>query len=363
MKTVAIVGSSNTTREAAPWDNQSIDIWVFNEAAQGEWAKRVSGVFQLHLPAIYQSAHNINNKDHWGWLQQPHDFPIWMEQRDPLVPSSVKYPLDDICREFLHNLSVQEARVKYFTSTAAYAIALALYKGYRRIVFYGIELASNTEYYTQQPGFTFWVGVAVGLGVKVDFYCGSGIFDKPLYGYDGDITRDPAQLQKRCDELQAELTAIQSKAQPLNIDDFEGFGAWANECQYIAQLEGRLSEAQRYQGIAATMLAQHGTAMIDRSNFEIVAGKMTELVKTHGELSTRSMGWLDYAYSAYTQSGRVKKAKDQLVNVVMQHIEQRKLYGRALGMYDENIAMLKEYDELFKAAGGQRAIATLGASQ
>ena len=89
MKTLAIVGSHPATRDNAPWDNHSIDIWVFNEAAREAWVKRWDAVFQLHKPTIYRNPNNRTDPKHWEWLQQVHGKPIYMQAHDPMVPDSI----------------------------------------------------------------------------------------------------------------------------------------------------------------------------------------------------------------------------------------------------------------------------------
>mgnify|MGYP001586964444 CR=1 FL=1 len=75
MKTVAIVGSHTRTRGEAPWENQGIPVWVFNEAGMAGWPKRVDAVFQLHNRAVVFNPNNRNEKNYPEWLRQPHPFP------------------------------------------------------------------------------------------------------------------------------------------------------------------------------------------------------------------------------------------------------------------------------------------------
>ena len=92
--TVAIVGTHPDTRDNAPFDDPSVDIWVFNEAASKRvkddqpWAWRVDAVFQMHLPVIYKSKYNRSDPYYWQWLQEDHPFPIYMHDVDPEVPAA-----------------------------------------------------------------------------------------------------------------------------------------------------------------------------------------------------------------------------------------------------------------------------------
>ena len=94
MKTVAIVGTHPKTRALAPYDDQNVDIWVMNQAPQGDWTKRWTACFQLHEEAVLQV--NQYNSKHWEWLTQEHGAPIYMFEVNPSVPNSVRYPLDEV---------------------------------------------------------------------------------------------------------------------------------------------------------------------------------------------------------------------------------------------------------------------------
>jgi len=89
------------------------------------------------------------------------------------------YPLDAIINNF---------QTDYFTNTVDYALALAIYQGYTVINLYGINMASPSEYAYQKPGCEYWIGQAMGRGIKVSIqrqYSSLLIApDCKLYGYD-----------------------------------------------------------------------------------------------------------------------------------------------------------------------------------
>lgn len=68
------------------------------------------------------------------------------------------YPYDDISKDF---------DTDYFTSTIAYAIALAIFNGATEIDLYGVTMEVESEYHYQKPCVDFWCGVAKGRGIKV----------------------------------------------------------------------------------------------------------------------------------------------------------------------------------------------------
>lgn len=214
-KTVAIVGSHPVTRGKAPWTKKYVDIWVFNEAGSNEWVKRVDAVFQIHLPPIWKNPNNKNDPGHYEWLKQQHPFPVYMQDEYPDVPSSVKYPLEDVIQQLLPNLRRRGAKrkeeiVKYFSSSPAYAIALALCQGYERIELYGVEMATVTEYQTQRSGVALWLGIAVGRGVEVILPEESGLLKGLLYGYEGDVVIHRQEFETTAVKLNNELVNAQA---------------------------------------------------------------------------------------------------------------------------------------------------------
>ena len=229
MKTVAIVGANEYTRHLAPWDNPNIDIWVFNEWANHDWCKRWDAVLQLHKPEIYQRLDNDKDPGHWAWLQQDHGKPVYMQEVDPDVPNSVRYPLEEINAEYLSTLTYKGIPVNNLGCTASLAVALALYQGYERIEVYGIEMAHSSEYRSQRANFSFWVGVATGRGVQVDLFCTHGLFHAPIYGYETDMDKDKLyeyikgmkQQQAEAEKQVAMLEGAIQFARQLILDEDE----------------------------------------------------------------------------------------------------------------------------------------------
>lgn len=177
----------------APFDNDAFDVWLFNEWANAPWCKRWDACIQIHEPNIYKNQENEKDPKHWKWLQKDHGKPIYMQEVDQLVPGSVKYPLEEINARFMSNLRWEKKEQKYYRATIAYAIALALYLGYKEIHIWGVELSSHAEYRSQRDNFIFWMGAAIGVGAKVTLHCCKGMFDWPLYGYEDFMQEDKIQ--------------------------------------------------------------------------------------------------------------------------------------------------------------------------
>jgi len=181
VKKLAIVGAEEHTRHLAPYDDPEYEIWVFNEWTKADWCKRWDALLQLHKPNIYQNLKNNKDARHWEWLQEEHGKPIWMQKVDPLVPDSVRYPLQEIMERY---------GTRYFRATVCYAIALALYLGYEDIHIWGVELKDHAEYRSQRDCFIFWNGAAHG---RIKLHCCKDMFTQPLYGFEEYMQEDEIQ--------------------------------------------------------------------------------------------------------------------------------------------------------------------------
>ena len=106
------------------------------------------------------------------------------------IPTSVAFPIDDIVNKFKAN---------YYGSSIDYMITLAMYWGiygtgerdFDTINIFGCNMVLKGEYAQQKPSLEFWIGMAMGLGYKVNIIAGkhSAIlktYDKKMYGYNID---------------------------------------------------------------------------------------------------------------------------------------------------------------------------------
>jgi hypothetical protein len=184
--TVAIVGTSDRTRNLVPYQNKNIDIWVFNSMVVQDWVQRCDVVFDMHKFdsfAIYETKY-------LNWLKSPDKAQVFYTQtHGDEYPKSVPFPINEVIHDLLPNFvrGEDEKIIPYFTSTVCYALALAIYQGYKRIEFYGIDMVSNTEYIYQRDGIALFMGIAIARGIKVYIPQDCAMFKSPLYGYDDDI--------------------------------------------------------------------------------------------------------------------------------------------------------------------------------
>ena len=69
-----------------------------------------------------------------------------------------EYPINEIVDYF---------QTDYFSNTVDYALALAIYRKFSEISLWGINMLSGSEYAYQKAGIEFWIGQAMGRGIKV----------------------------------------------------------------------------------------------------------------------------------------------------------------------------------------------------
>ena len=207
-KTIAIVGFAPTTRDIAPYDDPDVEIWSMNEAYKYDFMKRWDRWFQIHKAWSYRRPENRNDPDHWKWLQEEHDFPIYMQDVDPEVPASVKLPLQEIIDTFLPNIVRGDGNViEYFTSSYAYlcSFALLLWKNGEwgdvplRIETYGFEMSTMTEYHYQKGSTEGWMMFAAALGVDIWVPEDCKLLNGLKYGYEVTqmINRQELEFRKR----------------------------------------------------------------------------------------------------------------------------------------------------------------------
>jgi hypothetical protein len=166
MKSVTIVGKGRGY-EDAPLDNGSV-IWA---------------ITQMNLRIPCHLVIDMNDYTLWGKREEleAQGSKKMAELNEVPYIDRDNYPLHEITKRF---------EVDYFTSTVAYAIALAVHQGFDEINLYGVPLEHHTEYAHQRPCVEFWIGVAKGRGILVNIYGEHSTLLKDingkLYGYNLD---------------------------------------------------------------------------------------------------------------------------------------------------------------------------------
>lgn len=159
-KTVQFIGGAISTVKV-PSPKAGIERWSLNDCAfKTKFADRYAGWtrwFDLHHnPHILTRKHNTLE-----WFKSQTN-PIYRWTVDPLVPTSVAYPLKDIQRFF----NVNGAPERHFLSTFDYMMALAIWEEFEVIDIYGFRMLAP-RYMFQLPSAFYWVGRARGSGTTV----------------------------------------------------------------------------------------------------------------------------------------------------------------------------------------------------
>ena len=199
VKKVAIVGSQEFTRDDAPFDDSTYEIWGYADHVCYDWMKRCDALFEIHQPNVYMN--HPRTPQYWGELQKL-TIPVYMYPvADPRIPGAVEYPLEDVL-SLVKNGRQYNTPFKPLNYTGAFAMALAILQGYDVVDVYGTELFNASDYSEQAHTFSFWNGVAVGRGITLNINCSKGMFVHPLYGLEDTVERAKLKAYRRVLEKQ-----------------------------------------------------------------------------------------------------------------------------------------------------------------
>jgi hypothetical protein len=210
---ICLVGYSPKNRDWGNEQDDDVEIWTITEAAK--FLLRADRHFQVHDRQWRDVEHYAKAKKKKGVFIAPNTFgrgpqaidmmqkltvPLYMNFPEPEFPTAVKFPLRAVANRY--GKLWFGKRQPYLTSTIAYMAALALLEHDRarskkkqvdEILLAGIELSQGTEYYDQRPCFEYYLGIAVGRGIKVTLppseRYGSSILGAPVYPLEEPLAR------------------------------------------------------------------------------------------------------------------------------------------------------------------------------
>jgi len=166
-KKVAVVGFSEKSRDLAPYDDDSFEIWGCNHLYR--LIPRGDVWFELHHHGELEAKYGSNWPEYQEWLKKTKD-PVYMLEKYPDFPASARYPIEKVT-EFLAGFQLrgpdEEEESPYFASTIAYMFALAFMDKRPEIHIYGIDMVIDSEYAVQRPNIEYMIGLARGRGIKV----------------------------------------------------------------------------------------------------------------------------------------------------------------------------------------------------
>lgn len=116
------------------------------------------------------------------WLRES-KVPVMTSRSHPDYPALQNFPLEEVLQEFKH---------PYFNSTAAYAVAYAMYIGVKKISIFGCDYTYPGAHDAEKGRacLEFWLGMAANRGIKLSVPKKSTLLDAiypdadRLYGFD-----------------------------------------------------------------------------------------------------------------------------------------------------------------------------------
>ena len=182
-KEVILLGTAASLLDT-PWNqNDKYDYWACGSVISHEVSKdkKIDVVFELH-PRNYWMQEPVQ-KVFADYLKINPEVKVYMQYENTIIKNSETLPLDELKKMAGHDLLA-----KYHTSTISYMVAMAIYKGYKRILLYGCHMSSEEEEYSlQRNAVEAWL--CFGLGRGVDFWLTPQtdvMKNSSLYGYEQD---------------------------------------------------------------------------------------------------------------------------------------------------------------------------------
>lgn len=248
MKTrkVSIVGMAPSSRGLAPFSDDSWEIWTLSTLVSAGGAPRTDRHFEIHPMKWFQER---EDKSYWQWLASIRDQPIYAQDTHVDLPTSVAYPKSQITDEF----------GTYITNTVSWMLALAIQEltplvgtagEQPELAVYGVDMAQDQEdavggageYAAQRPSCEYFLGIAVGRGIRVTIPKTSDLLaSRSLYGYDTDSGQFREKWRARTAELQQRVTNKEQEANRATLETHYLRGALESQ-RYYRQWAGESNQ-------------------------------------------------------------------------------------------------------------------------
>lgn len=219
---IALIGTAPSSRGLAPYHDPKIKIWACSAGNMGQ-IPRVDAWFEIHANLLWPENASFG-APYVEWLKKQ-TFPIYMQDQK-LVPNAIPFPRQELIEEF---------GPYFFTSSFAWMLAMAIKAGAKKILLYGIDMASRDEYILQRPGAFYFFMEAKRRGIEVIAPYESDIMQPPaLYGF-SDSTPFGRKIASREKELKDRLGPMRNQRDQLT--------------QNITYLEGALEDVDYFKSI------------------------------------------------------------------------------------------------------------------
>ncbi|MBI2934674.1 MAG: hypothetical protein HYY29_03785 [Chloroflexi bacterium] len=234
-KKVAILGFTDSWK-LAPFGDPSFEIWGLNELylfISHIPGGRYDRWFELHMQDGLKSDRKRSNAPPDAHIEnlKKLNCPIYMQQHWDDIPNSIPYPMAQICEAFPNP---SPGWKPYLTNTVSYMLAVAIMEGFGEIHIYGVDMSHDTEYGGQRPSCEYFVGLAVGRGIKVYIPPVADLLKTVFfYGYEQEAEAGfDMKLKARAAELQAKANALQQELNEKNQALQQHLGA-LQDCQHM----------------------------------------------------------------------------------------------------------------------------------
>jgi hypothetical protein len=122
----------------------------------------------MHDRGLLEKPESLRSKDYFERLAETPQ-PIYMHEQHEDIPSSVKYPLDEVRESVFKGFprGVWSEQNDWYNSSPAYMIALAIHEGATSIGLYGIDVRDDSEFHYESPCLEYLIGLSVGRGIEI----------------------------------------------------------------------------------------------------------------------------------------------------------------------------------------------------
>lgn len=159
------------------------EVWAINALGEVFDCDLVFHMDDVRIQEIRAKARpNSNIARMLDWIRRS-KVPVVTSRPHPDYPATCAYPLEDVLNTLGHD---------YFNSTAAYAVAYAIYVGATKISLFGMDFTYPNSHDAEKGRgcVEFWLGQAHARGIKINLPKTTSLLDSNyprearLYGYD-----------------------------------------------------------------------------------------------------------------------------------------------------------------------------------
>ena len=190
------------------------EVWAINALGDVLQCDRIFHMDDVRIQEVRAAAKPDSNiAAMLEWLKT-HPGPIYTSRAHPDYPGLVEFPLQDV---------INSCGIAYFNSTAAYAVALAVHIGVKKITMFGCDYTMPNSHHAEKGRgcVEFHLGIAKARGIVIGIPDNTSLLDsiapihERIYGY------DMVELDMSEDESGAVKVTFTPKAIPPTAEEIE----------------------------------------------------------------------------------------------------------------------------------------------